>query len=268
MVALIVLASCQKERDNLSPSAEEIPSVAGLQVNGHLQQTKTFSSEVALKWQDLQLNILRLPGSANPYGLNAVRYFAYTGIALYESVLPGMPSYQTLYGQLTNMPQMPITEPGKAYHWPTSANAALAYMNKHFYTTSNTAAHFLVSMDSLENALNNQYQSEVNSATFQRSLAFGRTVAERVFTWSTTDGALTPPPPYINAALPLWQPTAPNPTGVVGPTWGNNRSFVQGSAAGAVPPSPPVYSTDPNSAYYAMVKEVYDVWQNLTEEQK
>ena len=113
MVALIVLASCQKERDNLSPSAEEIPSVAGLQVNGHLLQTKTFSSEVALKWQDLQLNILRLPGSANPYGLNAVRYFAYTGIALYESVLPGMPSYQTLYGQLTNMPQMPITEPGK-----------------------------------------------------------------------------------------------------------------------------------------------------------
>jgi hypothetical protein len=38
-----------------------------------------------------------------------------------------MPAYQSLYGQLTDMPVMPITEPGKAYHWPTSANAALLY---------------------------------------------------------------------------------------------------------------------------------------------
>jgi hypothetical protein len=69
------------------------------------------------------------------------------------------------------------------------------------------------------------------------------------------------------AALPLWQPTAPNPAGVVGPYWGNNRLFVQGSTTGTASPVPPPYSTDPNSAYYAMVKEVFDISQTLTSEQ-
>jgi phage-related protein len=42
---------------------------------------------------------------------------------------------------------------------------------------------------------------------------------------------------------------------------------VQGSLTGTSSPLPPHYSTDPNSAYYAMVKEVYDISQALTEQQ-
>src|SRR5687768_13606347 len=237
-----ILFSCQKEIKNNPPGQEEIATAAN-QVTGHLQQTKTFSAEVAQKWQDIQLRILRLPAGPNPYGLNGIRYFAYAGIALYESVVPGMPSYQSLYGQLTDMPQMSSTEPGKAYHWPTCANAALAYMNKHFYTTANTPAVHIASMNSLENALILTYQSEVNAAIFQRSKDFGTTVAEKIYNWSTTDGALNTNPPYVMAALPLWQPTAPNPAGVVGPYWGNNRLFVQGSTTGTASPVPPPYST-------------------------
>lgn len=262
----IILFSCQKEIETEPVTQEEIVTAAN-PGQGHLQQTKTFSSEVARKWQDMQLRILRLPAGPNPYGLNGIRYFAYTGIALYESVVPGMPAYQSLYGQLTDMPGMPSTEPGKAYHWPTAANSALAYMNKHFYTTANTPAVHIVSMDSLENALNATYQSEVNAVIFQRSKDFGRTVAERIYNWSTTDGSLNANPPYVMAALPLWQPTAPNPPGVIGPYWGNNRLFVQGSTTGTASPMPPAYSTHPNSAYYAMVKEVYDISQTLTPEQ-
>ena len=265
LFSLIILVSCQKETDNKPATEEELQTATANQVYGHLQQTKTFSCESALKWQDMQLRILRLPAGVNPYGLNGVRNFAYCGIALYESVVQGMPAYQSLYGQLTDMPEMPSTEPGKAYHWPTCANAALAYMNKHFYT--NTSAANIASMDSLENALNATYQSEVNAETFQRSKDFGRTVAERIFTWSTIDGSLNVNPPYVMSALPLWQPTAPNPAGVAGPYWGNNRPFVQGSTTGTASPLPPSYSTDPNSAYYAMVKEVYDISQALTPSQ-
>ena len=112
-----------------------------------------------------------------------------------------------------------------------------------------------------------QYQSEINAETFQRSKDFGRTVAERIFNWSKTDGSLNANPPYVMAALPLWQPTAPNPTAAAGPYWGNNRPFVQGSTTGTASPLPPAYSTDPNSEYYAMVKEVYDISQDLTPSQ-
>ena len=264
LLVMIIVVSCQKDIEKPIQIQEELPSAAN-QTSGHLEQTKKFPATVAQKWQDLQNRFLRTPTNANPFGRHAHRWFAYTGIALYEAVVPGMPSYQSLDDQLTDMPDMPETEPGKAYHWPTVANAALAFMNKKFFTVANVGAANVGSMDSLENALNSQYASEANNAaTFQRSIDFGKTVAERVFQWSVTDGSLNSNPPYVMSPLPLWQPTAPNPTTVADPYWGNNRLLVQGSTTGIASPPPPQYSTVPGSAYYNMVKEVYDVSQTLT----
>src|ERR1700733_11625229 len=101
------------------------------ETNGH-QLTKTYSSDVVKKWLAVQLPLLYSP--AVSYGVNAGRYMAYCGVAAYEAVVPGMPDYQSLYGQLNEMPQMPQTEPGKAYHWPTCANAALAEMTRKLFT--------------------------------------------------------------------------------------------------------------------------------------
>src|SRR5688572_17975746 len=110
LFCLLALISCQKDLKNEPIAREELQSSAANNNNGHLVQTKTFSSEVAQKWQDMQLRILRLPLGVNPYGLNGVRNFAYCGIALYESVVQGMPAYQSLYGQLNGLPEMPDTE--------------------------------------------------------------------------------------------------------------------------------------------------------------
>jgi hypothetical protein len=226
----------------------------------------TFSSEGARKWQDMQLRMLRLPLGSNPFGMNGNRFFAYCGIGLYESVVRGMPAYKSLYGQLTDMPAMPSIEPGLAYHWPTCANAALAFLNKSFFTITSDANK--ISMDSLENALNATYQTEVDAATFQRSVAFGKTVAQKIFDWSKTDGSLTVYPAYVDSVDEgQWRPIPPNPTVVFAANWGKNRLFVPGSLTGTSSPPPPPYSTDPGSAYYAMVKEVYDVSQALTPEQ-
>lgn len=263
--SLLIFAACRKDHGE-QPASTASEELSGANQNGHLKQTKTFSSEVAQKWHDLQLRILRLPAGANPYGLNGNRFFAYCGIALYESVVPGMPGYRSLSGQLTDMPAMPSTQPGKAYHWPTCANAALAYLNKNFY--SNVSAAFKASIDSLENALNTRYQAESNPELFQRSSDFGKTVAQRIFDWSKTDGASTVYPPFVAPVGPgIWSPTAPNPTGIFAPYWGNNRLFVPGSLDNTSSPPPPPYSTDPGSAYYQMVKEVYDISQTLTPEQ-
>ncbi len=231
-----------------------------------VDQTNKFSAEVANNWLGIQLRILRIAGPS-PYGMNGNRYFAYTGIALYESVLPGMAGYQSLSGQLTNMPTMPSIEPDKSYHWPSSANAALAFLNKNFYSAAsqeNKAA-----MDSLENALNTTYQTQTDAETFQRSVSFGKLVAQRIFDWSKTDESLnTYPAPVFPTVAGGWTPTAPNPTAVFAAYWGKNRLFVKGSTSGTSSPPPPAYSTDPNSAYYAMVKEVYDISLALTPEQK
>ena len=136
LCCLIIFISCQKQIDKQSPLQEEFSTAANSNnQHGHLQQTKTFSSEVVLKWMDMQLRVIRTNTATMPPATNS-RLFAYSGVALYESVVPGMPAYQTLHGQLTNMPAMPATENGKAYHWAAAANAALAYISKQSFPTT------------------------------------------------------------------------------------------------------------------------------------
>ena len=91
--------------------------------HGHLLQTKMYSSEVAFKWMDMQLHLIIT--NPTPFGGTPTqRYFAYGAIALYESVVPGMPAYKSLSGQLNEFPAMPPTLQGQAYSWPVCGNAA------------------------------------------------------------------------------------------------------------------------------------------------
>jgi hypothetical protein len=262
---IVLFSSCQKDNKSNQLQQGLIASKPGNDINGHLKQTKTYSSEVAFKWIDMQLRLFRT--NATPIGgLPPARYVAYSAIALYESVVQGMPSYQTLSGQLTGMPAMPQTKPGLAYHWPTCANAVLAAMSRDFFPSTSSAN--MAAMDSLENALNSTYQAEVGNDEFQRSVQFGKSIAQLIFDWSKTDGAANANAAYTPPVGPgLWVPTPPAFAAPVGPYWGNNRLFVQGSLDGSAPVAPPAYSTDPSSDYYQMVKEVYDISQALTPEQ-
>jgi hypothetical protein len=260
--SIFIFSACQKQIDQPAKQ-EEITANSSIQ--GHLKQTNTYSSEVVLKWMDMQLRLFRT--NATPIGgLPPQRYYAYSAIALYESVVPGMPTYQTLSGQLTDMPAMPQTLPGFAYHWPTCANATLAAMSRYFFP--NTSDANKASMDSLENILNTAYQTDVDNDEFQRSVQFGKSIAQLIFGWSKTDGASVANAPYTPPVGPgLWVPTPPLFAAAFGPYWGNNRLFVAGSLDVSAPLPPPTYSTDPSSAFYKMVKQVYDVSQTLTPEQ-
>ena len=238
---------------------KDVPSPA-------LPETQTFSSDVAKKWLTVQTSMLYRT-SGNPFGLNPARYMAYSGVALYESVVPGMPAYQSLYGQLTNMPVMPTIVPGVTYHWPASAHAALTIMIRKFFST--TAAYDDLAITNLENELNTLYRSEAGNEVFERSVAFGKEVANRIFEWSATDNANWPTTPYqLPTAFPgMWQPEVVG--GAIGfPYWGFNRLMVPGSIDNTVSPPPPPYSTNPTSPYYAQYNEVYQVSQNLSNEQK
>ncbi len=232
----------------------------------HSAGTNAYSSKVALRWMDIQLELIR---TSSPFigGLPPSRPFAYAGIALYEAVVPGMPGYRSLSGQLTDMPVMPKTVPGHAYHWATCANAALAAINRNFFPNASDANK--AAIDALEKELNAAYRSEADNATFQRSVDFGIAVAQLIFDWSKTDGyTANINKPYTPPAGPgLWAPTPPGFGHAFGPYWGDHRLFVAGSLDATAPPAPPRYSTDPSSDYYKMVKEVYDISQTLTPDQ-
>ncbi|WP_172644622.1 vanadium-dependent haloperoxidase [Flavihumibacter sp. ZG627] len=260
---LLMISSCKKDQFDVEASQKELGKNSDL--SGHLKQTKTYSSEVVQSWIQMQLDLVRVPGGATGFPRPASN-FAYCGIALYEAVVPGMPAYQSLVGQLTDFnPDMPEAEPGKAYHWPSSANAALAYMNRNIFTNATPAQQNAIT--ALENSIAAGF-SDVHPDILARSVAFGRAVAKEVLDWAVTDGSFTPRDPYQPPVGPgLWAPTPPNFPGAIGPYWGLFRVLVPGSLAGSAPPPPPAYSEDPSSEYYAMVKEVYDISQSLTEEQ-
>ena len=252
-IASLFNFSCRKQ-SNQEPS-------------GQLQQTKTYSSDVVKKWLGVQLPLLYSP--AVSYGVNAGRYMAYCGVALYEAVVPGMPAYQSLYGQLNEMPQMPQTEPGKAYHWPTCANAALAEMTRKLFTFTPATND---SVQKLEDEFNGIYEKEIGDpAIFERSKAFGKAVAEKVFNWSTTDHPWSSWPSLVltNNSPGLWWPENNNPTIANGIAyWGDTRTMVAGSIEN-VTSAPYVYNeADVASPYYKDFKEVYDVSKNLTYDQK
>jgi hypothetical protein len=258
-MAMTFFNSCQK--------LEDLSHMTGNDNDyGHLQQTKNYSSEVAFKWMDMQLHLM-LTNPTPLGGTPSQRYFLYGAIALYESVVPGMPSYQSLAGQLTDLPAMPNTLPGKAYYWPACGNAALAAMTRSFFTAATDANK--AAIDSLENVLNDAYKLKTDTGTFQRSVNFGKAVAELVFNWAKTDGSSNANAPYTLPVGPgLWVPTPPAFAKAASPYWGNNRLLVSTSLNGVVPTAPPVYSTDPTSEYYKMMKEVYDASLTLTDDQK
>ena len=258
----LLLASCQKEtqQNNLAQQTSSDPQIAH---HGHLKQTNTFSSEVVLKWIDLNRRLLLTTSRTAP-GVRVNREFGYTGIALYEAVVPGMPAYQSLSSQLNAMPGMPSTLPGFSYDWSVSANAALAAMNRFFFPSTSSANK--AAMDSLEQALNNELMT--NPEEFQRSAQFGKDVAQRVIDWSNTDGADHAFDAYTApVGAGLWIPTPPAFPIAAAPYWGNNRTLVTGSISGAMPPPPLPYSDDPSSDFFKMEKEVYDASQSLTAEQ-
>lgn len=262
-VAVILLAGCKKDFQSNEQTKKQLAAANGLQ--GHLQQTKTFSGEVATKWMDMQLRLMRTAvGIPN---VAFARPFVYSGIALYESVVAGMPAYQSIAGQLDGLSGLPQTNPGQAYHWACVANAALASINRQLFPATSDANK--TSIDSLENALNAQYAGETDNEIINRSVIFGKAVAQKVFEWSQTDGYAHVNDPFTPPTGPgMWvPPSLPLPAGST-PYWKNMRLMVSGSGDNAQPGAPTPYSEDPSSDFYKMVKQVYDASQNLTQEQK
>lgn len=286
-ILLLVLFSCQKNIEKQFPGDESATATNNnrdTSVNsgrngeqGHLNQTKTFSADVVIRWLNMQLDMLRVPAAPGTGSQDAGRALAYCGIAVYESVVQGMPAYQSLTNQLNDFPPMPSTERGKAYHWAASANAALAEMNRKLFPT--TSAANKLNIDKLENELQSNYANEVDAVTLQRSIALGKEVATSLFKWAADDGSAKANPPYVpdpafigpafwvQSVIPgtsTLVTTPPNNPQATKPYSSQLRLIVPDAANGTALEPPPAYSPTPGSPFYEMVKDVYDKSQNLT----
>ena len=110
--SLILVPSCTEESD-------PVQTEPGL--------VKDYDATVPLEWNKLFLEIDRYsPGYRPPA---AARMLAYTGLAVYESAVPGMPEYNSLKYEFPGL-DLPSIASGKPYHWPTAISTAYASMFK------------------------------------------------------------------------------------------------------------------------------------------
>jgi hypothetical protein len=242
-------------------ASEGIVSPAGAPRLRQPQRTADYDAGVATAWFDLSLQLVTETAGFTPPV--ASRAFGYLGVTLYETVRPGMPGFRTLAGQLNSLRHLPQTRGWARYHWPSAANAALASMMRTLFPTA--TEENLRAIDALEAQFARRYQAEVSATTYHRSVAWGRMMANAIYTWSESDGGHEGytrnfPDDYVAPVGPgLWKPTPPQYSVALQPYWAENRPFVlaDGNACPSVPP--PAYSEDPDSEFYVQAWEVYEV---------
>jgi hypothetical protein len=242
-VALVVVAACATNEPPASPPAS------------------AQSARTATAWFTLQLQLVRDTDGFTPPV--ASRAFAYSGVALYEAVVPGMPGYRSLAGIVHELDGVPAPDDA-SYCWEATANAALAAITRDMYATA--PADDRVAIDALESQLAAEYAAPAD--VLARSTAYGRDVAAAIDAWSRSDGdnvAATDMP----AARPgLWVPTPPSFLPAMQPLWGRDRTFVIERADACAVAPPIAYSTVPSSRFYAQANEVHDTSLHLTPEQQ
>lgn len=227
-----------------------------------------YDAAVATAWYRLALQLVQqTPGFTPPVGSRA---FGYIGVTLYEALVPGMPRYRSLSGQLNELRAAPY-EKSSEYHWPTVANSALATSMRHFFPGA--SPENVAGIDNLEKTLATDLARDMPAAVIRRSTMRGKAVADHIYDWSLDDGgheghANNFPSSYVPpVGAGLWIPTAPGFATALQPSWGQNRPFVLASGAEFEPGAPPKFSTTPGSAFYSEALEVYEAVENLTEEQ-
>lgn len=242
-----------------------------------IKSADKFTTNVATEWFSLVLQITQqTPGFSPPV---ASRALGYLGLTLYESIVPGMPGYKSLAGQLNELSSLPWAQPDEPLHWPTVANASLATMTRMMF--SNASVENKARIDLLERSLPLKYRQDFDPSSItpditNRSETFGKLMAMAIMTWARTDGGHEAWGPirrdrkkYVPpSGEGRWSATPPAFAAPLLPWWGENRPFVLKNGKTCAAPPPPPYSEDPGSLLYKDAGEVYKVSQQATQEQR
>lgn len=257
MGSVLFLGSCRQQPEDIAITPAPTTNTVA-----------SFDNTVALTWSDMTLRLVRnSPGFTPPV---AARAIGYAGVTMYESVVAGMPAKRSMAGQLQGLAALPQADGKQTYNWALTANAAQAQVLKGLF--ANATAIYKAKIDSLETVLFNQYKV-ADAAVNDRSVAYGKSIGQAIFDWSTTDGghegySRNFPADYKVPTGPgMWEPTENGRKIPMQPYWGKNRTMIAANASLVMPAILP-YSTQVTSSFFAQYLEVYTKNKSLTQEEK
>jgi hypothetical protein len=229
--------------------------------------TSAYSMDVPLAYYNLSFTLSKRTGGITPPVQS--RMFAYMGLALYESVVDGMPHNRSIASSLHGIGLLPRTSGIK--YWPLVASAAMAEVMRGLWgDATNVAAQNIADINSLEQQIANSV--DLQGSVAGRSIDYGHVVGAAVYQTSLDDGEnrsyLTNfPTDYIPPVCNgCWVPTAPGQIAMQ-PHWKDRMTTFVLTSGDCGMNGPPMFSADPDSSAYQEAYEVYVTRNNLTPEQ-
>ena len=196
----------------------------------------------------------------------ASRIYAYSTVAAYEALAAGNPEYQSLAGQLGGLETVPQPEAGQEYCHPLAGISAMLVVGKALVFSESSIT------DMEDEMLANFRTMGVPEDVYNRSLEYGKAVAQHILDWSKKDNYMKTrslPKYTITQDDPArWVPTPPSYADALEPYWMTIRQWALDSLSQFLVDEPHPFSTDPGSDFYKAAQEVVDVQKNLTEEEK
>ncbi len=257
LFAFSFFISCKEDSDTVDPVISN-PSPA----------TSTFDGELASDWLKIHLDLIKsTPGFAPPV---AARSLGYTSLALYESVVAGMPGHNTLKGQINGLTMLPIADTTKIYNWGLVASVAqYSLLTQLFITTSDKNKRKL---DSVRVVYENKYKIGTTDEVIDRSVRYGALLATSIYEFSKTDGGTSghltnfPQSYVVPNGIGYWKPTGTQLIPLL-PDWGNNRPLVKANEEDKLK-TPVPFSFEKNTTFFSEGKKVFDASKNLSSNQK
>lgn len=195
----------------------------------------------------------------------ASRIYVYSSIAAYEAIRHAQKDAPSIAAKLNGFDKMPEPDASKKYDFDLAASVAF------FKVARNVKVFSVDSLTNYENTVHENFKQQLDEATYKASVAFGDTIANVVLKRAKTDGyaASRGKSKFLGSNEPgQWRPTPPDYLDGVEWCWNTMKTMVLDSASQFKPSLPPAYNANPGSPFYTMVKEVYDINKNLTDEQK
>jgi hypothetical protein len=271
-VLSLVMTSCANEPEPIASETQRVLS----------PNTSSFSASFARQWMVNVANSVKNDVVSPPV---AARTYAYTAIGIYESVVHGMPGYQSLAGQLNGLDSLPTPDPALQYDWPTVMAQTMhnlilggvyTFPNRAFFEHTTLSDASLKSLGPVQ--IGYRRTSGVAETTINNSIAFGDQLGAALVAWSNADGyyALRYKGWIPPKGPDKWVPTGFSDTDKVvnplEPWFGHLRPLVMTTSDECAPANlglaPPPFSTDPTSAFYQAGLEVYNTEVNLTDQQE
>ena len=171
----------------LSFTAATLVLLVGLSACSSPPERPTYTDQdvdVVTEWVEHLYGVIRVERISPPA---AARIFGYSNIALYESMVHGLPELQSMEGQVNGLTALPAPDAEAQYDWLTVAITAQEHVvDTLLYEAQESSRIELAAL--AERQRTERRDGGVSRSVAERSVAYGATLGDVLAEWAMADG--------------------------------------------------------------------------------